>query len=160
MHDSVRTFIEGVVERYGLDGLATLEVGSGIVNGTIRPYFSGPYTGCDIEFGWGVDVIADAQDLSRWDDNTFPIVVSTEMLEHCPRPWRAVQEMARVASQFVVITARGYDERGSWEVHGHPNDYYRFYHTSMRLLAEDAGLTVLELEADPEGPGWLMVCKK
>lgn len=160
MHDSVRVFIEAVVDRYNLGGLSTLEVGSGIVNGTIRPYFSGPYVGCDIAHGWGVDVLADAQDLSRWADDTFPIVVSTEMLEHCPRPWLAMNEMARVSSQFVIVTARGYDERGCWEVHGHPNDYYRFYHTSMRLLAEDAGLGVLELEADPEGPGWLMVATK
>jgi hypothetical protein len=160
VHPSVLNWMQSVVERYGLADLSTLEVGSGIVNGTIRPLFSGPYIGCDIAHGWGVDVVANAEDLSRWEDGTFPTVVSTEMLEHCPRPWRAMQEMARVASQFVVITARGYDQRGCWEVHGYPYDYYRFYHTSMQLLAEDAGLTVLELEADPDGPGWLMVCKK
>jgi hypothetical protein len=149
-----------VIERYDLADKSTLEVGSGIVNGTIRPLFNGDYIGCDITHGWGVDVVANAEDLSQWDDNTFPTVVSTEMLEHCPRPWVAVKEMARVSSGFVIVTARGYDERGCWEVHGYPNDYYRFYHTSMQLLAEDAGLTVLELIADPDGPGWLMVAKK
>lgn len=160
MHDSVLKWMTEVVEKYDLAEQSTLEVGSGIVNGTIRPLFSGDYIGCDIGHGWGVDVVANAEDLSRWDDNTFPNVVSTEMLEHCPRPWRAMAEMARVSSRFVVVTARGYDHRGCWEVHGYPNDYYRFFHTSMRLLAEDAGLTVLELDADTEGPGWMMVCKK
>ena len=148
-----------MVDKYDLAELATLEVGSGIVNGTIRPHFTGPYVGCDMFAGRGVDFVADAEDL-KLGDNTLTTVISTEMLEHCPRPWRAMQEMARVASQFVVVTARGYDQRGCWEVHGYPNDYYRFFHTSMRLLAEDAGLTVLELDADPEGPGWMMVCKK
>ena len=148
-----------MVYKYDLAERATLEVGSGIINGTIRPHFSGVYVGCDMYPGPGVDFVADAEDLKLADD-LYPTVISTEMLEHCPRPWRAVQEMARVSSGFVVVTARGYDHRGCWEVHGYPNDYYRFYASSMRLLAEDAGLTVLELDADPEGPGWLMVAKK
>jgi len=160
MHPSVLSWVESVVERYDLADKSTLEVGSGIVNGTIRPFFSGEYIGCDITHGWGVDVVANAEDLSLWDDGHWDTVISTEMLEHCPRPWRAMQEMARVAHDMVIITCRGYDDRGCWEVHAYPHDYYRFYHTSMVVLAEDAGLTVLELEADPDGPGWLMVCKK
>jgi ubiquinone/menaquinone biosynthesis C-methylase UbiE len=160
MHPSVLNWVGEVVERYGIAEHATLEVGSGIINGTIRGHFTGEYVGCDIAHGRGVDVIANAEDLSLWDDGHWPTVISTEMLEHCPRPWRAMQEMARVALNMVIVTARGYDHRGCWEVHGYPNDYYRFFHTSMRLLAEDAGLTVVELDADPDGPGWLMVCKK
>lgn len=160
MHPSVMKFMEEVVARYDLADKSTLEVGSGIVNGSIRPLFTGDYIGCDMRHGWGVDVVANAENLSRWDDNTFPNVVSTEMLEHCPRPWKAMSEMARVSSQMVVVTCRGYDKRGCWEVHAYPHDYYRFSDGSMRVLAEDAGLTVVELEADTDGPGWLMVCKK
>lgn len=160
MHDSVHAWTREIVERYGIASDPTLEVGSGIVNGTIRDCFDGPYIGCDIHGGAGVDVIANAEDLSAWDDGHWPTVISTEMLEHCPRPWVAVQEMARVSNRFVIITCRGYDKRGYWEVHAYPHDYYRYSDGAMRILAEDAGLTVLELEADPEGPGWLMVCKK
>ena len=160
MHDSVKKWVGEVVERYDIAERATLEVGSGIVNGTIRDCFRGPYVGCDIHSGCGVDVIANAEDLSQWDDGNWPNVISTEMLEHCPRPWVAVKEMARVSSGYVIITCRGYDTRGYWEVHAYPHDYWRFSDGSMRILAEDAGLTVVELEADPEGPGWLMVCTK
>lgn len=162
MHDSVLAFTERVVKEYELADKATLEVGSGIVNGTVRGLFAGPYVGCDIHYGWGVDVLANAEDLSQWDDGNWPTVISTEMLEHCPRPWKAVQEMARVCQPdgYVIITCRGYDHRGYWEVHAYPHDYWRFSDGAMRILAEDAGLTVVELEADPEGPGWLMVCRK
>ncbi len=153
-------WVTAVVERYDLADKSTLEVGSGIVNGSIRPLFAGDYLGCDMKHGFGVDVVANAEDLSRWDDSSWSTVVSTEMLEHCPRPWKAMQEMARVASSMVIVTARGYDKRGCWEVHAYPHDYWRFSDGSMRLLAEDAGLTVVELEADSDGPGWLMVCKK
>ena len=156
----MKKWVGEVVERYDIAERATLEVGSGIVNGTIRDLFRGPYVGCDIHSGWGVDVVANAEDLSQWDDGNWPTVISTEMLEHCPRPWVAVKEMARVSSGYVIITCRGYDTRGYWEVHAYPHDYWRFSDGSMRILAEDAGLTVVELEADPEGPGWLMVCTK
>lgn len=156
----MKSWVREVVERYGLAALPTLEVGAAIVNGTIRDCFTGPYIGCDIYRGRGVDVVADAEDLSQWDDNHWPTVISTEMLEHCARPWLAIKEMARVSSGHVIVTCRGYDKRGCWEVHDYPHDYWRFSDGAMRILAEDAGLTVLELEADPEGSGWLMVAAK
>lgn len=162
MHRSVMEWMTKTVAEHGLAELDVLEVGSQDVNGTVRPLFTGPYLGVDIAPARGVDQVADAQDLSMFPDGMFDVVVSTEMLEHCPRPWVAVREMARVCSPggFVVLTARGYDERGCWEVHGYPHDFYRFSDRAMRLLAEDAGLTVLECSRDPEGPGWLLVSIK
>src|SRR6185295_3797200 len=117
----VKAFVRSVVTRYDIADKPTLEVGAAIVNGTIRDCFTGPYIGCDIYRGPGVDVVADAEDLSLWDANHWPTVISTEMLEHCPRPWVAVKEMARVASELVIITCRGYDNRGCWEVHSYPH---------------------------------------
>jgi SAM-dependent methyltransferase len=162
MHSSVMAWTKHVVDTYDLAGQSVLEVGSQDFNGSVRDFFTGPYIGCDIAMYRGVDVIADAQDLSQWGDGEWDVVVSTEMLEHCPRPWVAMAEMARVCKPggHLLITARGYDHRGCWEVHGYPYDYYRFSDMSMRQLAEDAGLTVEHLDADPEGPGWLMVCSK
>lgn len=162
MHDSLRVWVAVMVERYELKYRPTLEVGAAIVNGTVRDLFEAQYVGCDIVRGTGVDVLANAEDLSAWNDDHWPTVISTEMLEHCARPWVAVKEMARVCMPdgYVVITCRGYDRRGYWEVHDHPHDYWRYSDGAMRVLADDAGLTVLELDPDPEGPGWLMVCQK
>ncbi len=162
IHESVRLWVGKVVANYGLAEMATLEVGSQIVNGTVRGWFQGSYLGVDMANGLGVDMIADAEHLSEVIDEDWPVVISTEMLEHCPRPWVAVAEMARVCAPggHVILTARGYDHRGCWEVHGYPHDYWRFSEGSMRLMAEDAGLDVLTCEVDPEGPGWLLVAEK
>lgn len=164
MHESVRLWVGKVVANYGLADMPTLEVGSQIVNGTVKGWFHGPYFGVDMVPGLGVDKIVDAEKLydmlapgERW-----PVVVSTEMLEHCPRPWVAVAEMAKVCAPggHVILTARGYDERGCWELHSYPFDFWRFSEGSMRLLATDAGLEVLSCEVDPEGPGWMLVATK
>lgn len=160
MHDSCFAWVRDVVEREGLAGCSVLEVGSQDVNGTVRPLFAGPYLGVDIAPARGVDQIADAQDLSCFPDSSFEVVISTEMLEHCPRPWVAVAEIARVASRTVILTARGYDERGCWEVHGYPHDFYRYSAGAMTVLAEDAGLRVVRCDRDPEGPGWFLLCRR
>ena len=157
MHASVYEWVGKTVAEHELGALATLEVGSGIVNGTVRDYFSGPYVGVDIGAGSGVDRVEDCTNLSD-GDNTWDVVISTEMLEHVDRPWLAVNELARVcaASGHVIITCRGYDQRGCWEPHGYPHDSYRYSDRALIALAEDAGLRVLEITSDPEGPGWFL----
>lgn len=149
-----------VAER-GLSARSTLEVGSQNVNGTIRDHFAGAYLGVDMAPGRGVDQLADAEDLD-FADGAWSTVISTEMLEHCPRPWKAVAEMARVCQRggTVILTARGYDDRGCWEVHGFPADHWRMAASAMRIMAEDAGLRVLRCERDPEGPGWFLLAVK
>lgn len=157
MHSSVYEWVREVVTEHNLAGRSTIEIGSGIINGTIRDHFTGSYTGVDLGPGNGVDRIEDSEHLSD-GNNYWANVVSTEMLEHCLHPWRAVREMARICQRggHVLLTARGFDQRGCWEPHGYPVDAYRYSELSMRTLAEDAGLEVLECSADPEGPGWLL----
>lgn len=157
VHASCYEWVGQVVREHDLASHSTIEIGAGIVNGTIRDHFNGAYIGVDIGLGNGVDRVENSEQLS--DGNaTWATVISTEMLEHCSRPWRAVNEMSRICENggHVIITARGYDERGCWEVHAYPNDMYRYSDQSMRVLAEDAGLHVLEVTRDSEGPGWFL----
>lgn len=157
MHASCYEWFGKTVADYGLAEQSTIEIGSGNVNGTIRDHFTGPYIGVDISPGAGVDRVGNSEALD--DPNaSWSNVCSAEMLEHCTRPWRAVAEMARICQSggHVLISARGYDERGCWEPHGYPVDAYRYSELSMRTLAEDAGLMVLECTADSEGPGWFL----
>lgn len=161
MHNSVYEWVGKTVVGHGLAELPTIEIGSGIINGTVRDHFAGEYVGVDLGPGNGVDRVEDSEHLS--DPNAqWSVVVSTEMLEHCVRPWRAVNEMSRICKSggHVIITARGYDQRGCWEPHGFPVDAYRYSELSMRTLAEDAGLNVLEVTTDPEGPGFFLHATK
>lgn len=161
MHASVLEWVGRIVADNSLAELPTLEVGSMNVNGTVRQFFTGPYWGVDVAPGPGVDQVEDAEELVEMPA-FYDVVISTEALEHVDRPWKAVAEMARVCvpDGHVIITARGYDERGCWEPHSWPNDVTRFSERGMRVLAEDAGLMVQEIAADPEGPGFFLYARK
>lgn len=129
-----------------------IEVGSYDVNGSVRPLFSGArsYLGVDIRPGPGVDVVAD---IDATESLPVDVVVSTEMLEHTPRPWVSVDKMARMLRPggHLVLTTRA----PGFGVHDYPGDFYRFTPSAIRVLVEDAGLVVDDLrdDPDPESPG-------
>lgn len=163
MHSSCYEWVGRIVRQHDLAERATLEVGSFNVNGTIRDHFDGQYLAVDSQAGPGVDFVADAERLhERLALNDWQVVVSTEMFEHVDRPWLAMRELADACAPggHVIVTCRGYDERGCWPVHDYPRDVWRYSARSLRVLAEDAGLEVLDLVTDPEGPGWFLLARK
>jgi SAM-dependent methyltransferase len=157
MHKACYDWVGGVVAEYDLAARSTIEIGSANINGTVRDFFTGAYVGVDIAEGNGVDRVGDSEQMEDASE-AWSVCISCEMLEHAHRPWRAVAEMARITQHdgHVIVTARGYDDRGCWEVHGYPSDYWRLSEGAMRTIAEDAGLDVLEVTADPEGPGFFL----
>jgi SAM-dependent methyltransferase len=161
MHPSVMEYVRRAVTGHELAAHSALDVGSLNVNGSVRELFTGAFRGVDTREGPGVDEIADAEQL-HFGDESFHTVVSTEMLEHCRRPWLAIAEMARVLERggYLLLTARGYDDRGCFPVHEHPRDLWRLSKEGLRLLVEDQGLEVLDCRADPEWPGVLLTARK
>lgn len=161
MHSSVREWVDKTAGDNGLRERATVELGSFVVNGQVRDLFTGEYVGVDLREGPGVDRVADAERLP-WSNGLWPVVLCLEMLEHALRPHRVVAEAARVLAPngFLLASARGFDEWGCWRHHGFPSDHYRFGREAFRVLFEDEGLSVVSCEADPQGPGWLLLARK
>jgi SAM-dependent methyltransferase len=144
-----------MVKQRKLADAFTLECGSYDVNGSVRDFFTGPYTALDIREGPGVEMLGDMEALP-FADGTFECCVTVETMEHVKRPWVATKELARVTKQggTVLITGRGYDERGAFGLHGYPDDYNRFTLNGARIWIEDSGLKILELMPDPSFPGY------
>jgi SAM-dependent methyltransferase len=70
--------------------LSVCDLGSLNVNGSARDHFHGwDYVGVDCRPGPGVTVVADAREYDA-DGREFDVVVSCEMLEHCPDWPRAI----------------------------------------------------------------------
>lgn len=160
MHESVMRFVARMVEEHRLNRHAwrVLECGSLDVNGSVRALFDRTsYHGIDIRAGAGVDEVADANDLP-FDDDSFDVVVSTEMLEHDRRPWRSIAEMCRVSRRYVIVTARGFDRRGAFPLHDYPQDVWRFSELGVRAMFEDAGVEV-DTKRDPQHPGVFAIAK-
>lgn len=157
MHQSVMDYVADAVRTHDLAAGDVLEVGSRIINGSPRCFFTGAYVGLDMIDGPGVDVVAMA-DALPFPDASFDCVVCTEMLEHDPNPWLTLPEIARVlkARGVVILTARGI----GYPLHGFPDDYWRFTESAFRHLFELAGLRVVETRPDPLKPGVLGIAAK
>lgn len=154
MHQSVMDWVAAVVDRHNLHVAATLEVGSYDVNGSVRRFFHGRYWGVDMRDGPGVDQVLTSHQLDQLTER-FDVVISTEMLEHDAMPWRSVPQMRDRLNPggLLILTARGYDERGCFPVHDYPGDYWRYSVDGLAALIADSGMDVVEATSDPETPG-------
>jgi len=137
---------------YGPDRpVRVVDLGSAAVNGSYRELFGDKteYIGLDLESGPGVDmVLADPYRLP-FADASIDLVVSGQMLEHCPNFWRVFTEISRVLKTeglaFIIAPSAG-------PIHRYPVDCYRFYPDSYEALADWANLRVVDSWLDERGP--------
>lgn len=89
------------------------------------------------------DVFADALELP-FATGVVDTVLSTQTLEHVREPSRFLQEAQRVLRNggYLVLSAPQTNH-----LHEEPHDFFRFTSHGLRLLAEGAGLEVLETRA-------------
>lgn len=93
---------------------------------------------CDFCEGPGVDFVADVTHLP-FEDGTYDIVLSMQVLEHVTDPQKVVQEMARVlkpGGQLFLTTPQ------SSPLHNLPWNFFNFTNLGLRLLYDKAGLEV------------------
>lgn len=95
----------------------------------------------DVEAGLDVDVVADAHDLVPFEDASFDALIACSLLEHVKRPWIVLQAMSRVLKPGGLLLVTTHQ---SFPIHGYPDDYFRFSDKAMTILAQDAGLTVVQ----------------
>jgi len=157
---SCAEFVLTSLKKEEVEGKRVLEAGSSDVNGSIKPFVAvyGPaeYIGTDISAGKGVDVVCDVNDIvQRFGENSFDVVVSTEMLEHA-RNWRGAVHNMKAACRpggVVVITTRSV----YCPYHGHPFDFWRYEIEDMRHIFSD--FKIEKLEKDP-GMGVFIKARK
>ncbi len=130
-------------------GLNCLDVGCGS-----RPYEGVFINGCYE----GVDVQSSGRPLSMkmpdkfydgvtlpYSENSFDLVMSTQVLEHVPDPLALVSEMVRVCKsggELVLSLPFVYPE------HEQPYDYFRFTSYGITALLERAGLKIIQIKRD------------
>jgi SAM-dependent methyltransferase len=157
MHKSVISFVEDVVKNYQLNNKTVLDVGSYDINGSVKSAFLDAgcaYTGVDMQAGPGVDIVMNSHSLG-FNDESFDVVVSCEMLEHDAEFWVALKEMGRVlkAGGTLIVTARG----NGFQYHPYPKDYWRFMPESADIWAQLAGVKLLISANDPQASGLFFV---
>jgi hypothetical protein len=128
-----------------------VDVGSANVNGSYRRLFGhcAEYIGVDLEAGPGVDLVLETPYLFPLPDDSADLVISGQMLEHCPQFWRVFTEIARImkpeAILFMIAPSAG-------PIHRYPVDCYRYYPDAYQALAEWSGLRLVDCWLDERGP--------
>ena len=136
--------------RFGTSGGHLLDLGAGT-----KPYapvyrrFFSRCTAVDVPYSLhdlsGIDVFAPADKLP-FEDGAFDCVLCTEVLEHCPDPVAVMREIERVLRPggYAFVTTPFLVP-----LHEVPHDYFRFTPSALEMLAEQAGMAVVELR--PKG---------
>lgn len=86
------------------------------------------------------------------DDDAYDVVLSANVVEHVPKVWSWMRELARVCRPGGVVITLG---PVSWPYHESPVDCWRIYPAGMRALSEDAGLEVVVSEWGSVELEWL-----
>ena len=97
------------------------------------------YVCLDIQPGPDVDVVGDLHALPDEWTGSFDAFIAHAVFEHLERPWIAAKEVARVLRPggiFHIFTHQ------CFPIHGYPSDFFRFSDNALRLILEDAGLSV------------------
>lgn len=135
-------------------GKRVVELGAGDVNGSLRPFVESmrptEYIGVDITKGPGVDVICPAEKArERFGDESFDLVISTEMVEHI-QDWRTViSNMKHICRPggVILLTVPSI----GFPYHGWPYDFWRFEDSDMKDIFSDCTISVLERDDDAHG---------
>lgn len=97
----------------------------------------------------GVDLEIEESGQVAATDRTFDLVLSTQVLEHCPSPLAYLRECHRVLKpqgRLVLST------HGLFEEHGCPNDFTRWTEDGLRRLLAEASFRVTSVSRLTMGP--------
>jgi len=112
--------------------LQVLDIGSSF--SPYQEYFPNRVT-MDINPKFGTDFVGDIHQMP-FKDETFEMIICTEVLEHCYNPQLAVNELRRVlktGGKLILTT------RFVFPLHDSPNDYFRYTRYGIKQLFKEWG---------------------
>lgn len=127
-----RAYIDTFLGRYAAACSGTfLEFGDPRYRDRFRPAAIERYDIFDIAAGPGVTVVGDLQHCPQVPDDTYDVIVCTQVLEHVPNPFLAAAELCRILKPggLLLLTVPA-----AYPYHSAPNDYWRYSRDSLRLL--------------------------
>ncbi len=142
----ISAFGQKIYDRYGQPpGSRVLDAGAGSClyanHFSQHRYESADYCKGKKEYG-DVSYVCSLEEISVRDES-FDLVLSTQVLGHVAEPLLVLREIHRVLKPGGRLWLSA---PLSWEEHGQPADFYRYTQFGLRHLLTQAGFKVVELE--------------
>jgi len=133
MHSSALQSASDFFKAYPLENATVVEIGSQIVNGSLREvcpkHYS--YIGLDYSPGNGVDIVLVDEYSFPLSDNLADVVVTSSCFEHAEMFWLTFLEGMRILKPgglfYINAPSKG-------EYHAFPQDCWRFYPDAAKAL--------------------------
>lgn len=141
-----RFYIDQFLRRYAAESRGHfLEFGDPHYRAVFAPGVIERYDVLNIAPGPGVTIVGDIQGCPQIPDNTYDVIVCTQVLEHVPNPFLAAAELTRILKPGgrLLLTVPA-----AYPYHAVPQDYWRFTRDSLQLLF---GEQMRELQLDAWG---------
>ncbi|MEP6601275.1 MAG: class I SAM-dependent methyltransferase [Nitrospirota bacterium] len=90
----------------------------------------------DIDVDGGADCVGTVEETGL-PDESFDLVICTQVLEHCLNPWGGIREIRRILKPSGVLVA---SVPHVWFYHPHPTDNWRFTQEGILHLCDMGGL--------------------
>lgn len=151
----IRRSIENIAPE--IDGGILLDIGCGskpyfkFLNGRVNLYIGMEYARPENAEIISTDLYGDAVDLPI-KSNSVDVVLSTQVLEHLPKPEAFFKEAMRVLRPGAKLYLTTNQE---WGIHKAPFDFFRFTRYGLKFLCESSGLQSLKIEN--RGGFWVMM---
>lgn len=100
------------------------------------------YRSLDLNPSVKPDIVGSAEDIPL-PEASVDSVVSTQVLEHVPHPWKVLAEIFRVLKPGgrALLTAPQMNE-----IHEEPLDFYRYTNFGLTVLCQEAGFIILTID--------------
>jgi SAM-dependent methyltransferase len=134
MHREITRSLEAARDAYLRPGVRVLDVGCGP-----QPYYplfadiASSYDGSDVEPGPRITYVSPVESLPV-PDESYELVLCTQVMEHVRHPHQALREMTRVLAPggHLFLTTHGV-----YPFHPHPGDYWRWTRQGFEAMFED-----------------------
>lgn len=148
IRNNVSSFIEHIASTEDIIGNKILDVAPEIHAGAAVHFLNATVQTLDINYQSNADYILDLCNCSSTviPNNTFNVIICTEVLEHVHNPFLVVQELYRMATPGgkVCITTPF-----NFRIHGPLPDNWRFTIHGLRVLFENFNIIdIQELQTD------------
>lgn len=127
-----RFYVEDFLRRHAAQCRGCfLEFGDPYYRHLFNPQAIERYDVFDVQAGPQVTIVGDIQSCPAIADNTYDVIVCTQVLEHIANPFLAVNELHRMLKPggIILLTVPS-----SYPYHAAPRDYWRYTRDSLQLL--------------------------